>query len=82
MNPDFFFFSWSEADRVDILSNALDRRDTFTPDDAWALLTTSSYTDVHAPYLLPLIGKAVLEQGDQRLKTANGIPAELGLAVT
>jgi penicillin amidase len=73
MNPDFFFFSWSEADRVDILNHALDRSDTFTAEQAWALLTTSSYTDVHAPYLLPLIDKAMQEQDDERLKTANGI---------
>ena len=73
MNPDFFFFSWSEADRVDILSSALDRREMFTPGDAWALLTTSSYADVHAPYLLPLIDKAVQEQDDERLTAVNGI---------
>jgi len=73
MNPDFFFFSWSEADRVDILSNVLDRRDKFTADQAWALLTTSSYADVHAPYLLPLIDKAVQERDDERLEAVNGI---------
>jgi penicillin amidase len=73
MNPDFFFFSWSEADRVDILNHALDRSETFTADQAWALLTTSSYTDVHAPYLLPLIDNAIQEQDDERLKTANRI---------
>ena len=72
MNPDFFFFSWSEADRVDILKDVLDHRETFTAQDAWALLTTSSYADVHAPYLLPLIDRVVQEQDDERLKTANG----------
>ena len=45
----------------------------FTPGDAWALLTTSSYADVHAPYLLPLIDKAVQEQDDERLTAVNGI---------
>ena len=73
MNPDFFFFSWSEADRIDILHNALESRAKFTAAEAWALLTTSSYADVHAPYLLPLIDKAVREQDDERLKSANGI---------
>ncbi len=71
MNPDFFFYSWSTADRVDILNHVLARHDTFTADDAWALLTTSSYADVHAPYLLPLIDKAVQEQSDERLKAVN-----------
>jgi len=73
MNPDFFFFSWSQADRVDILNGALKNRDRFTPDEAWALLTSSSYADVHASYLLPLIDKAIAEQGDERLKVANEI---------
>jgi len=73
MNPDFFFFSWSEADRVDILNNALEQRDTFTPDEAWTLVTMSSYADVHAPYLLPLIDAAIREQGDERLIKANRI---------
>jgi penicillin amidase len=73
MNPDFFFFSWSEADRIDILNNALAGQETFTADDAWALLTTSSYADVHAAYLLPMIDDAIHEQNDDRLKAANGI---------
>lgn len=73
LNPDFFFFSWSEADRIDILHDALDGRDSFTPDQAWEILTKSSYTDVHAAYLLPLIDKAVLEQVDQSLLEANKI---------
>ncbi len=73
MNPDFFFFNWSEADRVDILNNALDQGGTFSADKAWALLTVSSYADVHAAYLLPLIDAAVREQGDERLNQVNGI---------
>ncbi len=73
LNPDFFFFSWSEADRIDILHDILDGRDSFTPDQAWEILTKSSYTDVHAAYLLPLIDKAVLEQADQSLLEANKI---------
>ncbi len=73
MNPDFFFFSWSEADRVDILNTALDQGDSFTADQAWALLTMSSYADVHAAYLLPLIETAVRDQDDERLKTVNDI---------
>ena len=73
MNPDFFFFSWSGADRVDILNNALSSQGKFSADDAWKLLTTSSYADVHAPYLLPLLDYAVREQGKQNLFKANAI---------
>jgi len=73
MNPDFFFYSWSGADRIDILHDALDGRDTFTPDEAWEILRTSSYADVHAAYLLPLIDHAVQEQHNGRLANANEI---------
>ena len=73
MNPDFFFFSWSGADRVDILNGALAARDSFSADDAWALVEESSYADVHAPYLLPLIDQALQRQSDDRLNGANRI---------
>jgi penicillin amidase len=73
MNPDFFFYSWSAADRIDILHDALNSQDTFTPDEAWGILTTSSYADVHAPYLLPLIDSAVQEQGSEQLIEVNEI---------
>jgi len=73
MNPDFYFYSWSEADRVDILNNALDSQASFTADEAWSLLRMSSYADVHASYLLPMIDSAIQEQADDRLAAANGI---------
>jgi len=73
MNPDFFFFSWSGADRIDILHSALNSRDTFTPDQAWEILTASSYADVHAAYLLPFIDSAVQEQDNTQLIRANEI---------
>jgi len=73
MNPDFFFFSWSGADRIDILHSALNSRDTFTPDEAWNILMTSSYADVHAAYLLPFIDSAVQEQDNTQLIRANEI---------
>ncbi len=59
MNPDFFFYSWSTADRVEQLHEQLSSRETFTPDEAWAVLKTSAYADVTATYLLPLIDDAV-----------------------
>ena len=73
MNPDFFFYSWSEADRINILHELLDARDRFTPDAAWSMLKKSSYTDVHAAYLLPMIDEAVRGQDDKQLQMANDI---------
>ena len=72
MNPDEFWYSWSEADRVDYLNNVLAAQDRFTPEEAWAVLTPSSYADLHAPYLLPLIDEAASGRDDD-LNSANEI---------
>lgn len=71
MNPDFFFYSWSSADRVEELQDALSAKDTFTPDEAWAILDSSSYADVYARYFLPAIDAAVSESDDADLRAAN-----------
>ncbi len=73
MNPDFFFFSWSAADRIDILHQALAGKDRFTADEAWSVIAKSSYADVHAQYLLPLLDSALEAVDDERLKMANGL---------
>ena len=71
MNPDFFFYSWSAADRVRFLDQALRSQSTISPDDAWALLESSSYADVFARYFLPLINDAVSSQDNATLLEAN-----------
>ena len=73
MNPDFFFYSWSAADRVEILSDELAARSRFTPDEAWEILEESSYVDVQAHYFLPLIDDATGQLQDERLQEANRI---------
>ena len=81
MNPDEFWYSWSAADRVDYLHDVLAARAKFTPEEAWAVLAPSSYTDLHAPYLLPLINAAARGRGDSRLTAANEILRGMGLAI-
>jgi penicillin amidase len=71
MNPDFFFYSWTSSDRVDFLHDALEVRDTFTPDSAWQVLESSSYTDVFAPYFLPAIDAALSGSAKPELVAAN-----------
>ncbi len=73
MNPDFHFYSWSRADRVDILNNELLSNRKFTADQAWSLLTISSYTDLIAPYLLPFINTAISDSNNPDLREANAI---------
>ena len=73
MNPEFFYYSWSSADRVTYLHDALSREDRLTPDDAWQVLDGSSYADVLAPYLLPAIDDALREIDDPELREANQV---------
>jgi penicillin amidase len=73
MNPDFFFYSWSAADRVEFLHQELSSQEKFTADEAWAIIESSSYADVFAPYFLPLIDNAVGQADDPRLRDANAI---------
>lgn len=73
MNPDFFFYSWSAADRVEVLDQELTSKQQFTFDEAWAILESSSYTDINARYFVPLINDATRQSGDRRLLAANDI---------
>jgi len=73
MNPDFFFYNWSSADRVDFLHQALASQKQFTGNEAWSLLKASSYADVTAPYLLPLINTSITGTNDPALLEANKI---------
>ena len=79
MNPDFFFYSWTSSDRVDFLHGALESRDEFTPDAAWQILESSSYTDVFAPYFLPAIDAALSESTEPELVAANDLLQEWNL---
>ena len=73
MNPDFFFYSWSTADRVEYLQQQLSTKEKFTADEAWAVIEQSSYADVYARYFLPRINDAVMAAGSSRLSEANDI---------
>jgi penicillin amidase len=73
MNPDFYFYSWSAADRVEFLQQELSGKDKFTSDEAWALIQSSSYADIYAPYFLPLIEVAASASDNARLREANDI---------
>ncbi|MCH8334809.1 MAG: penicillin acylase family protein [Proteobacteria bacterium] len=73
MNPDFFFYSWSAADRVAFLHQELSSQEKFTADEAWAVIESSSYADVFAAYFRPLIDDACGQADDPRLREANEI---------
>jgi penicillin amidase len=58
MNPDEFWYSWAEADRVDYLQHAIEEQPRFSADQAWDLIAKSSYADLHITYLSELIAQA------------------------
>lgn len=73
LNPDEYWYSWSSADRVEYLHNAIEGQAQFTPDQAWDLIRSSSYTDVIAPYFLDWIDSATKKSGDPRLTAASDL---------
>ena len=86
MNPDEFWYSWSEADRVDYLQDAIEGREKFTADQAWGLIEDSSYADLHLIYLSGLIDQIVgpnpeldpaLSEASQILQRWNGRSEDL-----
>ncbi len=76
LNPDMFWYSWSKADRVQCLFDALENRDQLSADEVWSLIKMSSFIDVNARYFIPLISKAVEKSSDEKLKTAAAVLAE------
>ncbi|ASP48221.1 penicillin acylase family protein [Cognaticolwellia beringensis] len=71
LNPDLFWYSWSSADRVDYLQDALASKEKFTPQEAWDLIQQSSYGDLVAKFMLPLINEAVQKNKTHELDKIN-----------
>jgi penicillin amidase len=69
-NPDQFWYSWNAADRVETLLSRVEAQQTFTPEEAWALMMDASFEDPNARFLVPRLLKAVQGSGDTRLTEA------------
>ena len=69
-NPDEFWYSWSRADRVDYLADAIEAQAKFSADQAWNIIEGSSYADVNAPYFMDLIARSVGEDASAELLQA------------
>ena len=63
-----FWYSWSKADRVTYFIETLKRQETFTADEIWGLIRTSSLIDVNARYFMPFIEKAAQLSTDPNVK--------------
>ena len=58
-NPDEWWASWSEADRIKIIDDAVKKAGKMTPDAAWDLMMQASFTDPSATYFRPLMLSAL-----------------------
>ena len=56
--PDMFWYSWSEADRVDTMKAIMDAKGKFTADDVKQMMEDVSYADVNARYFIPFLDEA------------------------
>ncbi|PCI51842.1 MAG: penicillin amidase [Alphaproteobacteria bacterium] len=54
-NPDEWWASWSEADRVKTIDDAVKKAGRMTPDAAWNLMMRAAFTDPNATYFKPLM---------------------------
>jgi penicillin G amidase len=70
LNPDMFWYSWSKADRVEVLIERVAQKDRLTADDLWDLIYDSSLTDVNARYFIPFMETAAQTSDDPKLKQA------------
>ncbi len=52
-NPDEWWYSWSEADRVKVLDIAVANAGVMSPLQAWDLMMNASYEDPNANFFLP-----------------------------
>ena len=76
LNPDMFWYSWSKADRVEVLMDAVQSKEKLSADEVWDLIRTSSVADVNAKYFIPFIVQAAgrTENGDVK-KAAQALGA-------
>ncbi|GAA0694475.1 penicillin acylase family protein [Marinobacterium maritimum] len=68
--PDMFWYSWSEADRVDTMTMIMDSKDRHTADDVKQMMENISYADVNARYFIPYLDATTqnLQADDERRK--------------
>ena len=58
-NPDEWWYSWSEADRIQILDSLIATRGKMSSDEVWELMMDAAYIDPNAAFFKPLMLEAV-----------------------
>lgn len=69
-NPDEWWYSWSEADRIHIIDNLVTRHNThqnkMDADEVWQLMMTAAYIDPNADFFKPYMLDALTSYKDPR----------------
>lgn len=58
-NPDEWWYSWMEADRVEILNDLIEENGKMSADEIWSLMMDASYVDPNAHYFKPHMIKTI-----------------------
>jgi len=66
LNPDEWWYSWSQADRIKILNDLLSRAGELSPQKVWDLFMQASYIDPNAAYFLPPMQAALANSDNPR----------------
>ncbi len=69
-SPDQWWYSWNDADRVNVLFSRLDAHARFTPQQAWDLMMDAAFEDPNARFFVPRLAKAAAASDDPRLQAA------------
>ena len=69
-NPDEFWYSWGKGDRVDVFIKQFEKRQEWDADQIWGLVEISSFSELNAPYFLPVLEKAANASQDAQVKQA------------
>ncbi len=61
-----YYYAWTHADRIEVLSGLIDARPRFDADASWRLMMEAALVDVNAKYFVPAINDATaaLPEGD------------------
>lgn len=64
-NPDEWWASWSEADRIKVIDDAVAKAGKLTADEAWNLMMTAAFVDPNASYFRPEMLEALSNTVDE-----------------
>ncbi|GHA21589.1 penicillin acylase family protein [Oceanisphaera arctica] len=75
-NPDQWWYSWNQIDRVQEINSRVDAIDKLTPDQAWDLMMEASLADPNARFFVPHLVELAQSSQDTRLQQAARLLAD------